>query len=142
MLLERKLLGSHTELVEVHVDIHHIRPVIDHIENIDFLFPDAKALSSTPEFLSRRMEWVAEVLNGTRHSPFSRIKSIVADITADEARAKGFVKGSLKKEEIIKLLKRVTTPATVYKKQKLDRDDVVDITDLDVVAWIKAARHA
>ena len=108
------------------------------IENIDFLFPDAKAISSTPEFLSRRMEWVAEVLNGTRHSPFSRIKSIVADITADEARAKGFVKGNLKKEEIIKLLKRVTTPATVYKKQKLDRDDVVDITDLDVVAWIKA----
>ena len=108
------------------------------IDDIDFLFPDAKTLSNTPEFLSRRMEWVAEVLTGTRHSPFSRIKSIVADITADEARAKGYVKGSLKKEEIIKLLKRVTTPATVYKKQKLDRDDVVDITDLDVVAWIKA----
>ena len=108
------------------------------IEDIDFLFPDAKALTNTPEFLSRRMEWVAEVLNGTRHSPFSRIKSIVADITADEARAKGYVKGSLKKDEVIKLLKRVTTPATVYKKQKLDRDDVVDITDLDVVAWIKA----
>lgn len=108
------------------------------IEDIDVLFPDAKALSASPEFLSRRMEWVAEVLNGTRHSPFSRIKSIVADITADEARAKGYVKGSLKKEEIIKLLKRVTTPATVYKKQKLDRDDVVDITDIDVIAWLKA----
>jgi hypothetical protein len=108
------------------------------IDDIEFLFPDAKTLTNTPEFLSRRMEWVSEVLNGTRHSPFSRIKSIVADITADEARAKGYVKGSLKKDEIIKLLKRVTTPATVYKKQKLDRDDVVDITDLDVIAWIKA----
>ena len=108
------------------------------IDDIDFLFPDARALSATPEFLSRRMEWVQEVINGTRHSPFSRIKSIVADITADEARAKGYVKGNLKKDEIIKLLKRVTTPATIYKKQKLDRDDVVDITDIDVIAWMKA----
>lgn len=108
------------------------------IEDIDYLFPDAKTLTSTPEFLSRRMEWVADVLSNTRHSPFSRIKSIVADITDDEARAKGYVKSSLKKEEVIKLLRRVTTPTTVYKKQKLDRDDVVDITDLDVVAWIKA----
>ena len=108
------------------------------IDDIDFLFPDARALSATPEFLSRRMEWVQEVINGTRHSPFSRIKSIVADITADEARAKGYVKGNLKKDEIIKLLKRVTTPATIYKKQRLDRDDVVDITDIDVIAWMKA----
>lgn len=108
------------------------------IEDIDFLFPDAKTLSNSPELLSRRTEWVAKVLGGTKHSPFSRIKSIVADITADEARAKGYVKGNLKKEEIIKLLKRVTTPTTVYKKQKLDRDDIIDITDLDVVAWLKA----
>lgn len=108
------------------------------IEDIDFLFPDAKTITSSPEFLARRMEWVQEVMGTTRHSPFSRIKSIVADITADEARAKGYVKGNLKKDEIIKLLKRVTTPTTVYKKQKLDRDDVVDITDLDVVAWLKA----
>ena len=108
------------------------------IDDIDFLFPDARTLSNSPELLSRRTEWVAKVLGDTKHSPFSRIKSIVADITADEARAKGYVKGNLKKEEIIKLLKRVTTPTTVYKKQKLDRDDIIDITDLDVVAWLKA----
>lgn len=108
------------------------------IEDIDFLFPDARTLSNSPELLSRRTEWVAKVLGDTKHSPFSRIRSVVADITADEARAKGYVKGNLKKEEIIKLLKRVTTPTTVYKKQKLDRDDIIDITDLDVVAWLKA----
>jgi len=107
-------------------------------EDIDILFPDARTLSNNPELLARRTEWVSEVIDGTKHSPFSRIKSIVADITADEARAKGYVKGNLKKEEIIKLLKRVTTPTTVYKKQKLDRDDIVDITDLDIVAWLKA----
>lgn len=108
------------------------------INDIDILFPDAKALTNTPEFLKRRTEWVADVLSTTNHSPFSRIKSIVADITADEARAKGYVKGNLKKDEIIKLLKRVTTPKTIYKKQKLDRDDVVDITDFDVVVWLKS----
>ena len=108
------------------------------IEDIDFLFPDAKTLSNSPDFISRRMEWVQDVLSNTKHSPFSRIKSVAADITADEARAKGYVKGNLKKDEIIKLLKRVTTPKTVYKKQKLDRDDIVDITDVDVVAWLKA----
>ena len=107
------------------------------IEDIDFLFPDAKTLQNTPHLLARRTEWVAGVMNGTKHSPFSRVKSLVADVTADEARAKGYVKGNLKKEEVVKLLKRVTTPTTVYKKQKLDRDDIVDITDLDVVAWLK-----
>lgn len=107
------------------------------IENIDLLFPDAKAITNTPEFLSRRMEWVSEVLTGTKHSPFTRIKSVHADITADAARAKGYVKGNMKKEEIFKLLQRKTTPTTIYKKQKLDRDDVLDITDLDVVAWLK-----
>lgn len=108
------------------------------IEDIDFLFPDAKSISSSPELIARRMEWVAEVMDGTKHSPFSRIKSTAADLTAEEARAKGYVKGNKKKDEIIRLLKRVTTPTTVYKKQKLDRDDIVDITDLDVVAWLKA----
>jgi HK97 family phage prohead protease len=108
------------------------------IEDIDFLFPDAKTLSNSPEVISRRMEWVAPVLQGVRKSPFSRIKSMAVDITADEARAKGYVKGNLKKDEIVKLLKRVTTPTTVYKKQKLDRDDIIDIVDLNVVAWIKA----
>ena len=107
------------------------------IENIDFLFPDAKTITDRPELISRRTEWVKSVIDGAKHSPFSRIKSIVADLTAEEARAKGYVKGNLKKDEIIRLLKRVTTPTTVYKKQKLDRDDIVDITDLDVVAWLK-----
>lgn len=107
------------------------------IENIDILFPDAKAVSSTPEFDARRVEWVSGVLNGTKHSPFSRIKSLVADLTFEEARAKGYIKGTFKKEEWIRLAKRVTTPSTMYKKQKLDRDDIIDITDLDVVAWLK-----
>lgn len=107
-------------------------------EDIDILFPDAQAISSTPEFIKRRTEWVSEVLGGTKHSPISRIKTIFADITGDEARARGYVKGNLKKDEVVKLLKRVTTPTTVYKKQKLDRDDMIDITSLDVVAWLKA----
>lgn len=107
------------------------------IEDIDILFPDAKTVTSSPEIIGRRQEWVASVLGDSKHSPFSRIKSTAADLTADEARAKGYVKGTKKKDEIIKLLKRVTTPTTVYKKQKLDRDDIVDITDLDVVAWLK-----
>lgn len=108
------------------------------IDNIDVLFPDAKSVMNSPELIARRMEWVASVLADTKHSPFSRIKSFAADLTADEARAKGYVKGNMKKDEVIKLLKRVTTPTTIYKKQKLDRDDIVDITDLDVVAWLKA----
>lgn len=108
------------------------------IDDIDILFPDAKSLSNAPDVIGRRQEWVQDVLGGAKHSPFSRIKSTAVDLTADEARAKGYVKGNLKKDEIIKLLKRVTTPTTIYKKQKLDRDDIVDITDLDVVAWLKA----
>lgn len=108
------------------------------IENIDILFPDAKAVNSEPYLIKRDTEWVAGVLSETRHVPFSRIKSTAADLTADEARAKGYVKGNLKKEEVIRLLKRVTTPTTVYKKQKLDRDDIVDITDINVVAFLKA----
>lgn len=107
------------------------------IDDIDVLFPDAQTVTPTPNYISREMGWVAGVLSGTMHSPFSRIKSTAADITADEARAKGYVTGALKKEEVIKLLKRVTNPTTVYKKQKLDRDDIVDITDMDVVAWLK-----
>lgn len=107
------------------------------ITDIDLLFPDAKTLNNTPEWDKRRTEWVAGVLSGTRHSPFSRIKTMSADITQDEARAKGYIKGTLKKEEFFGLTKRVTTPTTIYKKQKLDRDDIIDITDLDVVAWLK-----
>ena len=107
------------------------------ITNIDFLFPDARTLSNKPELIARRTEWVKDVIDSAKHSPFSRIKTVGADITAEEARAKGYVKGNKKKDEIIRLIKRVTTPTTVYKKQKLDRDDIVDITDLDVVAWLK-----
>lgn len=108
------------------------------IENIDILFPDAKSVTPTPDYIKRDTDWVDGVLSGTSHTPFSRIKSVAADITADEARARGYIKGKLKKEEVIKLLKRVTTPTTIYKKQKLDRDDIIDITDLDVVAWLKS----
>lgn len=108
------------------------------IENIDYLFPDARLLRDSPDFVSRRMEWVNSVINGASKSPFSRIKSMSADITLADARAKGYVKGALKKEEFFALSKRTTTPTTIYKKQKLDREDIIDITDLDVVAWLKA----
>ena len=107
------------------------------IENIDMLFPDAQTIGNRPEFVKRRTEWVASVLTDTHHSPFSRIKTILADITEDDARAKGYIKASMKKEEWFTLAKRVTTPQTVYKKQKLDRNDILDITDFDVVIWVK-----
>ena len=108
------------------------------IENIDYLFPEANTLNNTPEFIKRDMGWVSTVMSGVHHTPFSRIKSMFADITEDDARAKGYIKGKLKKEEVFSLLKRTTTPTTVYKKQKMDRDDVVDITDFDVIAWLKS----
>ena len=112
--------------------------VLQHgITNIDYLFPEATNVNQTPEFVKRNTGWVEKVMGAVHHSPFSRIKSQFADITADDARAKGYVKGNLKKDEVFTLLKRSTTPTTVYKKQKLDRDDVVDITDFDVVSWIK-----
>jgi hypothetical protein len=123
-------LGSLKEAVEGYALKHGI-------ENIDVLFPDARNVTDTPEFDKRRTEWVSSVINGTKHSPFSRIKSILADITHDEARARGYIKGNMKKEEYFGLTSRVTTPSTVYKKQKLDRDDIIDITDFDVVAWLK-----
>lgn len=107
------------------------------IENIEYLFPDAQTLNGTPEFIKRNDEWVDDVMNNVHHTPFSRIKSVFADITEDDARAKGYIKGKLKKEEVFSLLKRTTTPQTVYKKQKIDRDDYIDIVDMDVVAWIK-----
>lgn len=107
------------------------------IENVDFLFPDPETLDVPPTFIQRDMTWVQKVMSGVHHTPFSRIKSLFADITADEARAKGYIKGKMKKEEVFTLLKRTTTPTTIYKKQKMDRDDVVDITDFDVIAWLK-----
>jgi hypothetical protein len=122
--------GSLKEAVEDYAFKHGI-------ENIDVLFPEARNITDTPEFDKRRTEWVADVLGKVRKSPFSRIKSLVADITHAEARAKGYIKGTLKKEEFFGLTRRVTTPSTIYKKQKLDRDDIIDITDFDVVLWLK-----
>ena len=107
------------------------------IENVDFLFPEPETLDVPPTFIQRDMTWVQKVMSSVHHTPFSRIKSLFADITADEARAKGYIKGKMKKEEVFSLLKRTTTPTTIYKKQKMDRDDVVDITDFDVIAWLK-----
>lgn len=107
------------------------------IENLSLLFPDAKNITDSPEFIKRQTEWVAKVMNGTRHTPFSRIRSIFANITEDDARAKGYIKGKLKKEEVFSLLKRVTTPTTIFKKQKFNRDDIIDVTDMDVIAFTK-----
>lgn len=108
------------------------------IDQIDWLFPEAQPLENTPDFIRREMGWVPKVMNAVHHTPFSRIKSMFANITEDEARAKGYIKGNMKKEEVFTLLKRTTTPTTIYKKQKLDRDDVIDITDFDVVSWLKS----
>ena len=126
-----KRYGSLKESFLAHADEYGIK-------NIDYLFPEATNLNPTPEFIKREMGWVSTVMNGVHHTPFSRIKSMFADITEDEARAKGYIKGKLKKEEVFSLLKRTTNPTTIYKKQKLDRDDVVDITDFDVIAWLKS----
>ena len=108
------------------------------IDNLDVLFPDAQTITNTPEFIKRRTEWVSGVLGGTHKTPFAKVKSQQADITMESARALGYIKGNLKKEEFFSLLSRVTGPTTIYKKQKLDRDDIIDITDLDIVAWMKA----
>lgn len=108
------------------------------INGTDYLFPEAKNLNTPPEFIKRDTGWVAKVMNAVAKSPFSRIKSMFADITEDDARAKGYIKGKYKKEEVFSLLKRTTTPTTIYKKQKMDRDDVIDIVDFDVIAWIKS----
>lgn len=108
------------------------------IDNIGYLFPDAKSVTDEPTFLDRDQSWVSVVMNGTKHSPFARIKSVFADIRDDKARAKGYAKKAQKKtEEVIKLLTRTTSPTTIYKKQKLDRDDLTDITDFNVVSWLK-----
>lgn len=104
----------------------------------DMLFPEYKNLNTTPEFISREMTWVQKVMSAVHHTPFSRIKSQYANITEDEARARGYIKGKQKKTEVFTILKRTTSPTTVYKFQKMDRDDIIDITDFDVIAWIKA----
>ena len=130
ILSDAKRSGSLKESFRAHTATYGI-------DQIDTLFPESKSMNTPPEFIKRDMDWVAGVINGVHHTPFSRIKSMFANITEDEARAKGYIKGNLKKEEVFTLLKRTTTPTTIYKKQKLDRDDILDITDFDVVAWIK-----
>lgn len=119
-------------------DADYARDVGYGVNGVDFLFPEARTLTNTPEFIQRKVDWVNVVLNGVHKSPFSRVKSIFANITEDEARAKGYMKGNLKKDEFFSLMKRSTSPQTVYKRQKMDRDDIIDITDFDVVAWIKS----
>lgn len=131
IIKDAKRQGSLRESFLAHADEYGIK-------NIDYLFPDAKNFTDKPEFIQREMGWVQKVMSGVHHTPFSRIKSMFADITADEARAKGYIKGKMKKEEVFSLLKRTTTPTTIYKKQKMDRDDVIDITDFDVIAWLKS----
>jgi HK97 family phage prohead protease len=107
------------------------------IDNIELLFPEARNLDSSPQLLARQAEWVPKVLDAVKRQPWAKVKSIVADLTADEARAKGYIKGNEKKDEVLQLLQRTTSPTTIYKKQRLDRDDIIDITDFDVIAWIK-----
>ena len=154
ILADLKKCGSLSEAIRAHEDeiaeaVSHLEhgEVLQHddvagvnygITNIDYLLPDARTISTTPDFIKREDAWVAKVMQGTSHTPFSRIKTMHADITADAARAKGYTKGHKKTEEVFALLKRSTTPTTIYKKQKLDRDDVIDITDFDVVLWLRA----
>lgn len=117
--------------------------VIAHgIENIDILFPDAQLVGEVPEWVKRDDDWVQKFLNGVHHTPFAKIKSMAANITEDEARAKGYIKGKFKKEEVFTLLKRSTSSTTIYKKQKIDRDDMIDIKDFNVVMWVKAEMRA
>ena len=134
---------SHAEIEEIFRDTKQYgtlkNSALAHgITDIEYLFPDAKTVTPTPELIKRNDDWVSKVMGAVHRTPFSRIKSTAANLTEDEARAKGYIKGTLKKEEVFSLLKRTTEPTTIYKKQKLDRDDVVDITDFDVVAWIKS----
>lgn len=130
ILKDAKRYGSLKESFLAHADSYGIK-------DIEWLFPDAKNVNTPPDFIKRDDSYVQKVMKGVHHVPFSRIKSMHADITTEQARAKGYIKGKLKKEEVFTLLKRTTSPTTIYKKQKLDRDDVVDITDFDVVAWLK-----
>lgn len=140
---EAKACSSLKEAVLAHMDdMEGLSDALMHadygITDIEYLFPDDRNVTRQPQFIQRDMSWVSGVMSGVHHIPFSRIKSVFADITADEARAKGYLKGKLKKEEVFTLLKRSTTPQTIYKKQKLDRDDIIDIVDFDVVAWLKS----
>ena len=136
------LAHGYESISDALADYEHQDEVLAHaatygIDNIGYLFPDARTTTNTPQFIKRDTEWVSKVFGAAKHVPFSRIKTVLADITADEARARGYIKGNEKADEVITLLKRTTDPQTVYKKQKLDRDDIVDITDFDVVVWLR-----
>ena len=133
---EAKRKGSMKDAFLEH-NITEIPYLAHSITNVGNLFPESKAVSRVPEIVDRDQTWVGNVMASVKHTPFSRIKSFYANITADEARAKGYVKGAKKVEEVITALKRTTDPQTVYKLQKMDRDDIIDITDFDVVAWLK-----
>lgn len=138
-----KTVLSHAEIEEIFRDTKQYgtlkNSALAHgVTNIEYLFPDAKTVTPTPELIKRNDDWVSKVMGSVHRTPFSRIKSTAANLTEEDARAKGYMKGKLKKDEVFSLLKRTTEPTTIYKKQKLDRDDVVDITDFDVVAWIKS----
>lgn len=134
---------THSEMTEILEDARRNSgrlsdAVLQHgIEQIDYLFPDAQAVDKVPGFIKRDDTWVSDVMNSVHKTPFSRIKSVFANLTEADARAKGYIKGNLKAEEFFSVIKRITTPTTIYKKQGLDRDDVIDITDFDVVAWLK-----
>ena len=130
-LKDAKRCGSFKEAFLAHANNYGIK-------DIESLFPDAKDIYENPQFIKRDTSWVGPFMAAIHKSPFSKLKAMYADITADEARARGYIKGKLKKEEVFSLLKRTTEPTTIYKKQKLDRDDVIDITSFDVIAWIKA----
>lgn len=136
------LAHGYESISDALADYEHQDEVLAHaatygIDNIGYLFPDARTTTNTPQFIKRDTEWVSKVFGAAKHVPFSRIKTVLADITADEARARGYIKGNEKADEVITLLKRTTDPQTIYKKQKLDRDDIIDITDFDVVVWLR-----
>ena len=140
---DQKDVLSHSDMQAIFADAKRHgslkESVLAHgIEDIETLFPEPKSTNNPPEWINREMGWVKNVMGAVHHTPFSRIKSMFADLTEDDARAKGYIKGNFKKEQVFGLMKRTTTPTTIYKKQKLDRDDVIDITDFDVVAWLKA----
>lgn len=151
ILADAKKLGSLKDAVDMHIESGVLAHSIDTtgmetatgsqtygFNDVDMLFPDYKSLNNPPEWIKRDTDWVSKLMGKIHHTPFSRIKSQYANITEDEARARGYIKGKLKKEEVFTTLKRTTDPQTIYKKQKMDRDDIIDITDFDVVAWIKA----
>lgn len=128
---EAESYGTLSESVMAHAQSYGI-------SNIELLFPEAQDVHNPPEFVQKEKPWVQAVVGGTKHTPFAKVRATFADISGDDARARGYQKGKLKKEEVFRLIRRETTPQTIYKKQKLDRDDVTDITSFDVVSWIKA----